>query len=234
MPTLLLVRHGRTGANAAGVLAGRTPGVALDDRGRAQAAELGDRMAGLPLAAVVTSPLQRCLETARALLATRDGELQQVDDRLTECEYGAWTGRTLKELAREPLWKVVQGQPSAVRFPGGESLRGVQARAVEAVRDHDARVAAAAGPDAVWVAVSHGDVIKSVVADALGVHLDQFQRVVVDPCSVSVIRYTDQRPFVVRLNDTGGDLAGLRPPARRRRRRPATGDAPVGGGAGTA
>jgi probable phosphomutase (TIGR03848 family) len=234
VPTVLLVRHGRTGANRDGVLAGRSPGVGLDETGQAQARTLALRLAGLPLAAVVTSPLQRCLETVGEVLRSRDGAVHQVDDRLAECDYGDWTGRSLKELARDPLWKVVQAHPSAVRFPRGESLRAVQARAVEAVRDHDARVARTAGPDVPWVVVSHADVIKAVLADALGLHLDQFQRLVVDPCSVSVVRYTEVRPFVLRLNDTGGDLADLRPPARRRRRRTPPGDAAVGGGAGTA
>jgi probable phosphomutase (TIGR03848 family) len=233
VPTVLLVRHGRTAANAAGVLAGRSPGIGLDEQGQAQARALALRLAGLSLAAIVTSPLQRCLETVRELLATRDGAAHEVDDRLTECEYGTWTGRSLKELARDPLWKVVQAHPSAARFPGGESLRAVQARAVDAVRDHDTRVARRCGPDVPWIVVSHADVIKAVLADALGLHLDQFQRLVVDPCSVSVVRYTDVRPFVLRLNDTGGELADLRPPARRRRRG-AAGDAAVGGGSGTA
>jgi broad specificity phosphatase PhoE len=114
-------------------------------------------------------------------------------------------------------------------------MLAMQVRAVEAVRHHDAQVAKDHGDDAVWVAVSHGDVIKSLVADALGMHLDAFQRIVVDPCSVSVVRYTALRPFALRVNDTGGDLAGLVPPPRtRRRRRPASSDAVVGGSTGTA
>jgi broad specificity phosphatase PhoE len=124
------------------------------------------------------------------------------------------------------MWKVVQTQPSAARFPAGESLAEVSARAVAAVRHWDA----ALGSDAIWVACSHGDVIKAILADALGLHLDQFQRIVVDPCSVSVVRYGDTRPFVLRSNDTGGDLAAFAPPKRRRGR--SRGDATVGGGAG--
>ncbi|MGH8776627.1 MAG: histidine phosphatase family protein [Jiangellaceae bacterium] len=230
MSTVLLVRHGRTEANSSGLLAGRTPGLRLDEAGRDQATALAARLSGVPLAAIVSSPLERCVETA-ALLAAGRGTLRvETDERLIECDYGAWTGRTLRALSQDRLWKVVQTHPSAVTFPGGESMRQAQARAVEAVRYHDARIASAGRPDAVWVAVSHGDVIRAVVADAAGLHLDLFQRLVVDPGSVTVLRYTDLRPFVVRLNDTGSDLSGLRP---RRRRRMPTSEAVVGGGPGS-
>ena len=225
MSTLLLVRHGLT-AMTGPVLAGRTPGVHLDDRGIAQAQALAQRLSVVPLRAIVTSPLERCVETATALRAAQPKEpAWHVDERFVECGYGEWTGKPIKELAKDPLWKVVQAQPSAVRFPGGESLPEMSARAVAAVRDWDARL----GDDAVWVACTHGDVIKAILADALGLHLDQYQRIVPDPCSVSVVRYTDTRPFVLRLNDVGGDVGGLVPPKRTRRRRP---DATVGGGAG--
>ncbi|RJK93853.1 histidine phosphatase family protein [Vallicoccus soli] len=235
MSTVVLLRHGRTAANSGGVLAGWTPGVGLDDTGREQAAAAGRRLAGVPLAAVVASPLQRCQETARAVLDADPGRGLglETDERLGEVRYGDWTGAELKRLAKDPLWKVVQAHPSAVTFPGpeGESLRAMQARAVDAVRAWDARL----GPDATWVAVSHGDVIKALVADALGLHLDGFQRIVADPCSVTVVRYTETRPFLVRLNDTGGDLAGLlAPPKGAKRRRRRSSDAAVGGGAGPA
>jgi probable phosphomutase (TIGR03848 family) len=235
MTTLLLLRHGRTTANAAGVLAGWTPGIGLDEVGREQAASVASRLAPVTLAAVVSSPLDRCRETATALLADRDGLVVEDDERIGECRYGDWTGRPLKELAKDPLWKVVQQHPSAVVFPGvdGEALAHTQARAVAAAREWDARIAAEHGPDAVWVACSHGDVIKAVLADALGMHLDLFQRIVVDPCSVSVVRYTGTRPFVVRMNDVGGDVAALVPPKRKSRRRArASSDAVLGGGAG--
>ncbi|MGY1679863.1 histidine phosphatase family protein [Geodermatophilus sp. SYSU D01176] len=230
MTTVLLLRHGRTTANAGGVLAGWTPGVQLDETGSLQAKAVGERLAPVPLAAVVSSPLERCRQTAAAVLAGRDLE-PATDERLGEARYGDWTGRPLKELVKEPLWKVVQQHPSAAVFPGpeGEGLAHTQARAVAAVREWNARL----GPDAVWLACSHGDVIKAVLADALGLHLDQFQRIVVDPASLSVVTYTDTRPFVVRMNDTGGDVAALVPPKRKgRRRRTADSDAVVGGGAG--
>jgi probable phosphomutase (TIGR03848 family) len=229
--TVLLVRHGLT-AMTGPVLAGHTPGVHLDERGRAQAATTAARLEPVPLAAVVTSPLERCVETADAVLAGRSLKAS-LEPRLAEVRYGDWTGKPLKDLAKQPLWRVVQAHPSAAVFPGleGEALAGAQSRAVSAVREWDARIAESAGPDAVWLACSHGDIIKAVLADALGLHLDLFQRIVVDPCSVSVVRYTDTRPFVLRVNDTGGDVAALLPPKRRRRRR-ASADAAVGGGAG--
>jgi probable phosphomutase (TIGR03848 family) len=228
--TVLLLRHGRTTANADGGLAGRRP-VELDELGRAQAAAVGQRLRGLPLAAVVTSPLIRCRQTVE--LALPDAA-PAVEDRLTECGYGAWEGQPLKKLAKDPLWSVVQHHPSAVTFPGGEAMAAMSARAVAAVRDWDARLTAAHGPGALWLACSHGDVIKAIVADALGVHLDLFQRIVADPASLTVIRYLPGRPFLARLNDTGGDLSGLVAPRRprRRRSRPADSDAAVGGGAG--
>jgi probable phosphomutase (TIGR03848 family) len=232
MPTVILVRHGRSTANATGVLAGRLPGVHLDDAGVKQAAAVGERLAGVRLAAAVSSPLERCRETAREI-TTRQAETLRAgtDKQLSECDYGEWQGRALKDLAREKLWKTVQAQPSAATFPGGESMRAMQDRAVAAVRRHDARVAAEHGPDAVWLAVSHGDVIKSILADALGTHLDLFQRIHVDPASVSIVRYTESRPFVLGTNTHAGDLSWLTPPRRKARGRRRT-DAEVGGGAG--
>ena len=233
MATVLLVRHGRSSANTSGVLAGRSEGVFLDEVGQEQAAQTGIRIAPLPLVALVSSPLERCQVTAEGLAAARKGPIGiETDERLTECGYGDWTGRELKHLAKEPLWKVVQGHPSAATFPGGESLREMQARAVSAIRDWDQCLNTEHGADALWVAVSHGDVIKAILADALGTHLDNFQRIVVDPASVSVITYTPLRPFVVRYNEHG-DLTGLAPQRKKRRRRKAvSSDAAVGGGAG--
>ena len=237
MTTVLLVRHGLTEMTGPR-LAGWTPGVSLDERGRAQVRDLGERLAPVPLAAVVSSPLDRCLQTAEAVAAGRaDIEKVLVDERFGEVRYGDWTGRPLKELAEEPLWRVVQAHPSAARFPGedGEALADAQHRAVTAVRDWNARIAAEHGEDAVYAVCSHGDIIKAVVADALGLHLDQFQRIHVAPASVSVIRYTELRPFVVRLNDVGGDVRDLLPPPPDSGdgggRAGARGDAPVGGGA---
>ncbi|GGL03838.1 MSMEG_4193 family putative phosphomutase [Mangrovihabitans endophyticus] len=230
MATVLLLRHGRTAANASGGLAGRQP-VEIDETGRSQAQRVGARLRELPLAAVVTSPLVRCRQTLELALP---GAEPVTDDGLIECGYGDWEGQPLKKLAKDPLWPVVQQHPSAAVFPGGEAMAAMSARAVAAVRRWDARVTREHGPEALWLACSHGDVIKAIVADALGLHLDDFQRIVTDPASVSVIRYTPTRPFVLRLNDTA-DLSGLVPPPKGRRRaaRAApSSDAVVGGGGG--
>ncbi|GAY09858.1 histidine phosphatase family protein [Pseudonocardia sp. N23] len=229
MTTLILLRHGRSTANVAGVLAGRSAGVELDETGRSQAEKVVERLAGIPVAEIVTSPLTRCRQTVEPLAIDRK-LVPVVEDQLAEVDYGDWTGGSLKTLAKEPLWKVVQAHPSAAVFPGGEGLAGMQARAVAAVRAHGARIAEAHGPSAVWVACSHGDVIKSVLADALATHLDNFQRIMVDTCSVSVVHYTDTRPFVAKVNDLGGDLASIVPPKpRRRRSTKRSSDAVVGG-----
>ena len=232
MATVILVRHGRTTANASGVLAGRTAGVRLDETGADQARRVAERIAAVPLAALVTSPQERCRQTARAIATGRDGATPRtVTDRgLAECDYGEWQGRPIRELAKEKLWQTVQRQPSAAVFPGGESMVTMQRRAVTAVRRRDALIEAEHGPDAVWVAVSHGDIIKSVLADALGMHLDLFQRLHVDPASVSIVQFTPDRPYVLATNSTAGDLSWLKRPAAKTRRRRG---ADVGGGAGS-
>ncbi|MET9267429.1 histidine phosphatase family protein [Amycolatopsis sp. NPDC004079] len=233
MSTVILLRHGKSTANGSGVLAGRTPKVGLDDTGRAQAAALVERFAGVPVAELVVSPMLRCKQTVAPLAAAR-GLAKVVEPRLSEVDYGEWTGRELKTLVKEPLWRVVQAHPSAAVFPGGEGLAEMQARAVAAIRAHDARITAEHGDHAVWVVCSHGDVIKSILADALGQHLDAFQRIVVDPAAVSVVRYTETRPFVLRVNEHGGDLAGIVPPPPKKggRAKKGSSDAVVGGSTG--
>ena len=232
MTLVLLVRHGLT-APTGTVLSGWTPGIPLDDRGRAQAAALAARLAPVPLDAIITSPLDRCRQTAETIAASGEGRpAVQEDDRVGECHYGDWTGRPLKRLAKEPLWRVVQAHPGAARFPGadGESIMDMQHRAVTAIMDWNERL----GAEAVYMICSHGDVIKSIIADSLGMHLDMLQRIQVDPCSLTAIRYTPLRPFVLRMNDTGGGVASLKKPEPRRSRATArhAADAAVGGGAG--
>ncbi len=257
MTLVLIVRHGLTSSTGK-ALTGWLPGISLDDRGQAQAAAIAARLAHVPLAAIVSSPLERCVQTASIIAAGHGAPAEhgdelpdkagangqvaggaeaeripvQLDERLGECRYGDWTGQSLRKLAHDPLWRVVQAHPSAVRFPGpaGETMTGMQQRAVTAVRDWNASL----GKDVAYVVCSHGDVIKAILADALGMHLDMYQRVQVDPCSLSVIRYTTLRPFVLRMNDTGADavaLAGLASSATTARP-VAEADAQVGGGAG--
>jgi probable phosphomutase (TIGR03848 family) len=203
--TVILLRHGRSTSNVAHTLAGRSEGVDLDDKGREQALAVIERVGSLPVKAIVRSPMLRCENTVAPLAAALDIEVV-VDERLSEVDYGEWTGRKISELVKEPLWTVVQQHPSAAVFPGGEGLAQVQARAVDAVRAHDRRLAQEHDGDVLWVACTHGDVIKSVVADALGAHLDSFQRITADPASMSVIRYTAVRPFVMHVNHTGAAL----------------------------
>jgi probable phosphomutase (TIGR03848 family) len=203
--TVILLRHGRSTSNTAHTLAGRSDGIDLDDKGREQAKGVVERIGSLPVKAIVRSPLLRCERTVEPLAAALGLE-PVVEERLSEVDYGQWTGRKIEELFKEPLWAVVQQQPSAAVFPDGEGLARVQARAVEAVREHDRRLAAEHETDVLWVACTHGDVIKAVLADALGTHLDSFQRITTDPASMSVIRYTSVRPFVMHVNHTGAAL----------------------------
>lgn len=231
----LLVRHGRTEANAAGILAGRTPGLGLDPVGVAAAEALRDRLAGAPIVAAATSPLDRTRQTAEIVLG---GRLPvTVDERLIECDYGDWTGIELRRLRRRKLWSTIQERPSQVTFPGGESFAAMQERAVAAIRDLDTAVAREHGDEAIWIAFSHADVIKAIVTDAVGASLDRLQRIVVDPCSVTAIRYTATQPLVHVVNAAGEDPIGalIAPPSRSAGRRRATGavhDGVVGGGAG--
>ncbi len=205
--TVVLVRHGRSTSNAAGTLAGRTPGVELDEQGREQAANLARRLKDVTIDRLVSSPLERCRQTL-APLAAELGLDVQIDERLLEVDYGSWAGRALKDLLHEPLWRVVQAHPSAAVFPDGEGLADMSIRAVEAIR----AIRREAAADRTVLVCSHGDVIKAILADALGLHLDAFQRIVAAPASISVIRYTPLRPFVERINDTGDPILA-KPPA---------------------
>ncbi|WP_035932256.1 MSMEG_4193 family putative phosphomutase [Knoellia aerolata] len=231
MALLLLVRHGHSTANADAVLAGWTEGVGLTERGRDEVARIAARLTEVPIARLVTSPLQRCRETAELLLP---GASAEVLDDLGECHYGAWTGRPISELTRDPLWRTVQDDPASARFPASdryaaESLTEMAHRVVSAIARIDAEVEAERGPEAVWVAVSHGDPIKAVLADAVGAGLAGLQRVHVDPASVSLVRRTGDRVMVLAVNSAGDALGrGLTTV-------PATvpaGDATVGGGTG--
>jgi probable phosphomutase (TIGR03848 family) len=210
MRLLLLLRHAVTDHTGAR-LSGWMPGLHLSEEGRQQARALAERLGPVPVDALYASPLERCQETAAAIADARGLVVESLED-VGEVKYGDWTGRTLKELAREPLWKVVQATPSAARFPEGESLYQMQARAVQAVER-----LRAAHPEQTVAVCSHADVIKALACHYLGMHLDLFQRVVVSPASVTAVAFGPV-PSLVRLNDTGGN-GDLAPPKRSRRRR---------------
>jgi probable phosphomutase (TIGR03848 family) len=210
MRVLLLVRHAVTEHTGAR-LSGWMPGLHLSEEGRRQAEGLAGRLEPVPVDVVYASPLERCQETAAVVAEAKGLKVVTLED-VGEVRYGDWTGRTLKELAKEPLWKVVQATPSAARFPGGESIFEMQARAVRAVEG-----LREAHPSQTVAVCSHADVIKVLVCHYLGMHLDLCQRVVVSPASVTAFAFAPG-PYLVRLNDTGGN-ADLAPPKRARRRR---------------
>jgi probable phosphomutase (TIGR03848 family) len=210
MRLLLLLRHAVTEHTGAR-LSGWTPGLHLSEAGLEQAGGLAERLGPVPIDAVYASPLERCQETA-AIVADAKGLKVGTVEEVGEVRYGDWTGRELKALAKEPLWKVVQATPSAARFPGGESIFEMQARAVLAIER------LREGHPGQTVAVcSHADVIKALACHYLGMHLDLVQRVVVSPASVTAIAFGPV-PYLVRLNDVGGN-GDLAPPKRARRRR---------------
>ena len=233
MTILLLVRHGRTTANVSGILAGRTPGVRLDETGVEQARSAGRRLLGVSLVAEVSSPMERCLQTAEEIRSTRGaGSAPEVivDESLAEVDYGSWSGRPLQELAHEDLWRTVQAHPSAARFPDGESMVGMAQRAVAAIRTRQELLSDGVAGLGYLLKERISDI--AVLADALGLHLDQFQRLVVNPASISVVRYTNARPYVLATNTSAGDLAGLLPEPPGPEDGAASDDAAVGGGAG--
>jgi probable phosphoglycerate mutase len=203
---VLLVRHGQTGTTGR-VLPGRAPGLSLADRGQQQAEAVAERIGRLPrVAAVYASPMERARETA-APIASAVGRDVVVEDGLDECDFGEWTGRRLSDLRRRKDWAEVQNHPSRFRFPGGESFAEMQARMVESVEELGRRHRARA-----IVAVSHADTIKAAVSHAMGAHLDQFQRIVIAPCSVSALLVAgDGPPLVLAANEVGGDLTRLAP-----------------------
>lgn len=203
---LLLVRHGETPTTGA-VLPGRAPGLHLSDRGRAQAEQVAERLAQLPVDAIYSSPLERTRETAEPTAARTGLEVNQ-DAGLLECDVGDWTGAAIAEVAALPQWQAVQHSPSAFRFPNGESFTQMQARIVGALE-----VLCTAHAGGVIVCFSHADPIKAAVAHALGTHLDLFQRIVNSPGSVSAISFVEgQAPAVLMVNSTSEPLSGLREP----------------------
>jgi probable phosphomutase (TIGR03848 family) len=214
MSRIVLLRHAHSTANLKNILAGRTPGVLLSRKGEEQSTNLIERIGSTRFDAVVVSPIQRCLQTVTPWLeAEGRGLIPQVDDGFSEVDYGDWTGKSLAVLRRKKLWSVVQDHPSQMVFPGGESLLAMQSRAVAAFH----RVDNLKGKNPRLI-VSHGDVIKAIVAHVLGMHLDQFQRLIIDPASITVIEtdngvsrlisFNDQKSTVGKSRSTGAVAIG--------------------------
>lgn len=205
MTLVVLIRHAHSVANGSGILAGRSQGVSLSPTGRKQAQELAKRLGEIPIKSLLSSPLERCEQTISPWLkkiAVSNSRLAiQFDQDLSEVDYGAWTGRKLRTLSKESLWKTVQETPSKVTFPEGEGIGAMQERAMRALH----RGLEKRGKGHV-ILVSHGDVLKSLIASALNMHLDEFQRIVIDPASVSILDYSSPKPRLILMNDSRSRL----------------------------
>ncbi len=198
MTTIALVRHGENEWVNKGRLAGWIPGVHLNENGHKQAQAAAERLAHLPVTAVYSSPVTRCLETADYIAKTHDLNIIELET-VGEVRYGKWEGKKIKKLAKKKAWMTVQFFPSRMTFPDGEALRDVQARGFQALEQLSQQ-----HPDDFIVVVSHADLIKLVIAHYLGVHIDLFQRIVISPASVTVLnlhKYGGMR--ILRLNDNG-------------------------------
>ena len=204
MSLVVLIRHAHSEANAAGILSGRRPNIALSEKGRKQAQELAERLGQIKVKELRISPLQRCIETIDPWKSTKTRIRSIEDHGITEVDYGKWSGRTLRSLSREKLWKIVQENPSRVFFPDGEGLSNMQARAV------DSMYAGISSPGTgALVLVSHGDVIKALVASNLGMRLDDFQRIIIDPASITVFDFSSKTPRLLLLNDSHTKIGEL-------------------------
>jgi len=206
---LVLIRHAHSQSNASGVLSGRLPNVHLSDKGVKQSQQLSIRLGNFPVAQLRVSPMERCFETISpwlndVILKEEPNFEVRIDPSLNEVDYGSWSGKKLTALSRKKEWRTVQESPSRMYFPQGEGIAQMQARAMSVVHE----LANLSGSKTA-VIVSHGDVIKSIVASALGMHLDEFQRVIIDPASISIIEYSAIKPRILLLNDTRGTITDL-------------------------
>ena len=198
MTTVYLVRHGRTPANDKGILAGRTKGVYLDDLGVLQAETLAKSLENIEFKKIIVSPMERCLQTAKILNQFSKNPLKpNIDSGISECDYGDWSNKKLSTLRRKPLWKNVQERPSGVQFPNGEKMSDMLDRVKSTIFENASKLK---DQDNLLV-VSHGDPIRSFIADSLGIHLDNFQRITIDPCSLSIVRINQGNIQVVSVNN---------------------------------
>lgn len=209
MTRIVLLRHAHSSANAKAILAGRAPGVDLSERGRKESFEVAKRLKDIDFSLVRVSPMERCAQTIEPFLASFNKSsaakpIIEIESDLIEVDYGKWTGRKLAILSRDKAWKVVQNTPSAMYFPGGEGLLDVQARAMRALNN-----AANTPGRGARLLVSHGDVIKSIVASVLGTHLDHFQKIVIDPASLTVLDFNGIDYRVLTLNNTTAPISSF-------------------------
>lgn len=205
---LVLIRHAHSESNASGVLSGRLPNVHLSEKGRKQAEVLATRLGLFPVSEVRVSPMERCAETIQPWLFMHEKKVAKpkvvTDHGINEVDYGLWSGKKLISLSRKREWKTVQESPSRMYFPDGEGIAAMQSRAMSTVHD-----LAKLQTNKVAMIISHGDVIKSILASALGMHLDEFQRIIVDPASVSIIEYSSVKPRVLLINDSRAVVTDL-------------------------
>lgn len=198
MTTVYLVRHGRTPANEKGILAGRTKGVFLDELGVLQAETLARTLENIEFKKIIVSPMERCQQTARILnQLSKYPSKPNIDSGINECDYGDWSNKKLSTLRRKPLWKNIQERPSGVQFPKGEKMSSMLDRMKTTIFENAAKLK----NDDNMLVVSHGDPIRSFIADSLGIHLDNFQRITIDPCSLSIVRITQGNVQVVSVNN---------------------------------
>ena len=212
MASVILVRHSRSTANTAGVLVGQAPGISLDETGFTQARGLTTRIGDIAISRVISSPLQRCIETISPWHEKYGKSEIEIDNNFIESDYGTWTGKKLSELAKEPLWKEVQKTPSKVTFPEGESFQAMFKRVSTGL---DSIIDKLAENDNVIV-VSHGDIIKLAIAKILGLPIDNFQKLVIDPASISIVKVENsedkehsRRTALISMNESGTPLSKL-------------------------
>lgn len=196
MTTILLIRHAVNDFVKTGKLAGWTPGVHLNDEGQKQAEALGERLKDAPIKHIYASPLERTMETAQAIQKHHPSLTIEHNTELAEVKYGDWEGASIAALRTRKMWQVVQEYPSRAVFPNGETMRGVQTRAVNEVERLVQK-----HPREMIIVVSHADLIKMVLAHYLGMHLDNFQRIVISPASINTLHLGHSRPFIATMND---------------------------------
>lgn len=207
MATIILLRHAHSVANESGILAGRKPGIDLSEIGRAESKRLIPRLSGVDINHIYVSPLERCSQTVSPLLKSKDSSRIQtmtLDDRIIEMDYGKWSGRKLSSLSREKLWSDIQAHPSKVTFPEGESFKAMRKRAMNLIGE----ILTKRG-NGNFLIVSHGDVIKVITASLLGMKIDNFQSLTVDPASITVFKGDSDNVRMVAFNDTESALTSI-------------------------